>query len=60
MADVRRLPVLVPPESDQARVAEEMQRFFEAQDHIVALRDEAVRRLSVVWPEGPAARKLER
>lgn len=54
MADVRRLPVLVPPKAVQADVVDEVRRAFDVQDRINKLREDAVARLRRVWPDGQA------
>lgn len=54
MADIRRLPVLVPTKAIQAEVVAEVRRAFDAQDQILKLREETVTRLGHVWPDEPA------
>ena len=59
MADVRRLPVLVPSKVVQADVVDEVRRAFDVQDRIDELRKDAVARLRHVWPDGQASQATE-
>lgn len=55
MADIRKLPVLTPPEENQEEVSAEVREFFRAHDRIAAMREEAEARFHAAWPAGDAA-----
>jgi hypothetical protein len=54
MADVRRVPVLIPPLAAQAAIVDEMRALLTLHDRIVAMRDEFSARMRIMWPEDPA------
>ena len=54
MADVRRVPVLLPLLAAQAAIVDEMRALLALQDRIVAMRDEFSARIRIMWPECPA------
>lgn len=54
MADVRRVPVLIPPRSIQRTIVDEVRHVLSIQDSIIALRDEFSARLRTIWPDNPA------
>jgi type I restriction enzyme M protein len=51
MADVRRLPIVVPDKEKQRSVALEVEGLFRLQDQIQKLRSELWERQSLIWPE---------
>ena len=51
MADVRRLPVLVPPDASQAEIAGEVRGLFEIQDRIQAFRRDLEEKRHAIWPD---------
>jgi type I restriction enzyme M protein len=52
MADVRRLPIVIPDRRAQEIIANEVDELFALQDRIRQLRDELAERQSRMWPEG--------
>ena len=54
MADIRKLPVLVPPEDNQGPVSDEVREFFRAHDRIAAMREEAEASFHAMWPNNDA------
>lgn len=51
MADVRRLPILIPPRATQAAILRDLRKLLELQDRIVEMRDEFSARLRIMWPD---------
>jgi len=54
MADVRRVPVLIPPPAIQGTIVDELRELLALQDRILALRHELSERLRIMWPDNPA------
>jgi type I restriction-modification system DNA methylase subunit len=51
MADIRRLPIMVPNGATQARVAHEVHQLFAIEDEINELRVRQRERQAEIWPE---------
>ena len=51
MADVRRLPIVIPEQSVQEAIAHDVYDLFALQDQIHRLRGELARRQDEIWPE---------
>lgn len=54
MADLKRLPVVIPDEGTQALVVEQMDRLLELQSEIDTLRAEQAGMQAQIWPENLA------
>lgn len=51
MADIKQVPILIPPPADQHRVASEVEGLFTMQTHINDLRSQLAARQLSIWPE---------
>ena len=54
MADVRRLPIVIPEPEEQAVISGEVEELFVLQDRIRQLKNELVNQQGRIWPEGKA------
>ncbi|WP_230167612.1 N-6 DNA methylase [Roseomonas sp. CECT 9278] len=55
MADLRRLPVLVPSAEAQGAIAAQMSAIFDMQEKIQEMRQQLIQRQKTIWPEMDAA-----
>jgi type I restriction enzyme M protein len=55
MADVRRLPIVVPKSAEQKGIAEQVEALFDLQDRILEMRDQLTKRQRTIWPDGTGA-----
>ena len=55
MADVRRLPIILPNSDAHAAIARQVDELFAIQDHIRQLRSDLIARQTAIWPDGSAS-----
>jgi type I restriction enzyme M protein len=55
MADVRRLPIVIPDRQEQDAISKEVENLFVLQDRIGQLQAELVNQQGRIWPENAAA-----
>jgi type I restriction enzyme M protein len=51
MADVRRIPVVIPSVEEQKAIAENVEALFDLQDRIEMMRTELAKRQHSIWPD---------
>jgi len=56
MADIRRLPIILPSVAEQTDISQEVEELFALQDQIQELRAKATAKQTEIWPEGPRAK----
>lgn len=55
MADVRRLPIVLPDSNVHAAIARQVDGLFAIQDHIRQLRSDLKDQQTTIWPDGSAS-----